>query len=236
MKWPRDSGSRFATIDTRFPHAQRFNVTIAHACETVLFSPLEFLTAVHSLITSLSLLSCCCGCSCWIPPALLPFTSHLHDLSVSIINPPARRALVITKSPPDWHVCFTHRNHECHQEIRSLEAMDEREDGRRGPHWPVRRVQGPGNGDELEARGYAPLAQLAVRMLTAPGMDKMQKSMAVYVKSLSKRAEGDDKEKQLPGGHLGSTMVTHGEDFEPESEFGNCLSCMYAITMFHLQY
>lgn len=53
----------------------------------------------------------------------------------------------------------------------------------------------------------------------------MQKSMATYVKSLSKRAEGDDREKQLPGGHLGSTMVTHGEDFEPDSEFGNCLSC-----------
>jgi hypothetical protein len=58
-------------------------------------------------------------------------------------------------------------------------------------------------------------------------MDKMHKSMAVYVKSLSKRAEGDDKEKQLPGGHLGSTMVTHGEDFEPDSEFGNCLSCAH---------
>jgi hypothetical protein len=58
----------------------------------------------------------------------------------------------------------------------------------------------------------------------------MQKSMATYVKSLSKRAEGDDKEKQLPGGHLGSTMVTHGEDFEPDSEFGNCLSCAYPPT------
>ena len=56
-------------------------------------------------------------------------------------------------------------------------------------------------------------------------MDKMQKAMAVYVKSISKRAEGADKEKQLPGGHLGSSMVTHGEDFEPDSEFGNCLSC-----------
>ena len=53
----------------------------------------------------------------------------------------------------------------------------------------------------------------------------MQKAMAVYVKSISKRAEGADKEKQLPGGHLGSSMVTHGEDFEPDSEFGNCLSC-----------
>jgi hypothetical protein len=62
-------------------------------------------------------------------------------------------------------------------------------------------------------------------------MDKMHKSMATYVKSLSKRAEGDDKEKQLPGGHLGSTMVTHGEDFEPDSEFGNCLSCAYASAL-----
>ena len=34
-------------------------------------------------------------------------------------------------------------------------------------------------------------------------MDKMQKSMILYVKSLSKRAEGDDREKTLPGGHLG---------------------------------
>lgn len=58
------------------------------------------------------------------------------------------------------------------------------------------------------------------------GMEKMQAAMAVYVKSLSKRAEGADKEKQLPGGHLGSSMVTHGEDFEPDSEYGTCLSSL----------
>lgn len=58
------------------------------------------------------------------------------------------------------------------------------------------------------------------------GMDKMQRAMTVYVKSMSKRAEGDDKEKQLPGGHLGSSMVTHSEDFEPDSEFGSCLSSL----------
>ncbi|ORY17671.1 hypothetical protein BCR34DRAFT_596838 [Clohesyomyces aquaticus] len=58
------------------------------------------------------------------------------------------------------------------------------------------------------------------------GMDKMQKSMTTYVKSLSKRAEGADKEKSLPGGYLGSAMVTHSEDFEPDSEFGNCLSSL----------
>lgn len=60
-------------------------------------------------------------------------------------------------------------------------------------------------------------------------MDKMQKSMTVYVKSLSERAQGTDREKMLPGGHLGSSMVTHSEDFEPDSEFGNCLSCACTI-------
>lgn len=50
--------------------------------------------------------------------------------------------------------------------------------------------------------------------------------MTVYVKSLSKRNEGDDREKVLPGAHLGNTMIHHGEDFEPDSTFGNCLIAM----------
>ena len=50
--------------------------------------------------------------------------------------------------------------------------------------------------------------------------------MTVYNKSISKRAEGDDKEKSLPIGYLGTTMISHGEDFEPESEFGSCLTSM----------
>ena len=54
-------------------------------------------------------------------------------------------------------------------------------------------------------------------------MEKLQKSMTVYVKSLSKRNEGEDKEKTLPVAYLGQTMIHHGEDFEPDSEFGNCL-------------
>ncbi|APA10463.1 hypothetical protein SS1G_07033 [Sclerotinia sclerotiorum 1980 UF-70] len=58
------------------------------------------------------------------------------------------------------------------------------------------------------------------------GMEKLQKSMTVYVKSLSKRNEGDDKEKMLPGAFMGQTMIHHGEDFEPDSEFGNCLIAM----------
>ena len=51
----------------------------------------------------------------------------------------------------------------------------------------------------------------------------MQKSMTAYVKSLSKRNEGDDKEKSLPVSNLGSTMVKHGEDFEHDNMFGKCL-------------
>ena len=47
--------------------------------------------------------------------------------------------------------------------------------------------------------------------------------MNAYVKSISKRSEGEEKDKVLPIGILGSTMASHGEDFEPDSEFGQCL-------------
>ena len=50
--------------------------------------------------------------------------------------------------------------------------------------------------------------------------------MTAYVKTLSKRNEGEDKEKSLPVSYLGSTMVRHGEDFEDDSEFGQCLISM----------
>ena len=58
-------------------------------------------------------------------------------------------------------------------------------------------------------------------------MDRLQKSMNSYVKTLSKRNEGDDKEKTLPVAHLGSTMTSHGEDFESDSIFGQCLISQY---------
>lgn len=55
------------------------------------------------------------------------------------------------------------------------------------------------------------------------GMERLQKSMTGYVKTLSKRSEGDDKEKILPVAYLGSAMINHGEDFEKDSMFGQCL-------------
>lgn len=56
------------------------------------------------------------------------------------------------------------------------------------------------------------------------GVDRIHKSMTAYVKAVSKRSEGDDKEKTLPIAHLGSSMVTHGEDFDANSEYGQCLT------------
>ena len=64
----------------------------------------------------------------------------------------------------------------------------------------------------------------------AVGMERLQKSMTGYVKTLSKRSEGDDKEKILPVAYLGSSMINHGEDFEKDSVFGQCLiSTLYAF-------
>ena len=48
--------------------------------------------------------------------------------------------------------------------------------------------------------------------------------MNIYMKSISKRAEIEDKDKTLPVAHLGGTMISHGEDFELNSEFGQCLT------------
>jgi hypothetical protein len=57
----------------------------------------------------------------------------------------------------------------------------------------------------------------------ALGMEKLHKSMNLYVKAISKRNEVEDKEKGLPVAYLGRVMINHGEDFENESEFGQCL-------------
>jgi hypothetical protein len=54
-------------------------------------------------------------------------------------------------------------------------------------------------------------------------MEKLHKSMNMYVKAISKRNDAEDKEKSLPVDFLGKCMVSHGEDFEQDSEFGQCL-------------
>lgn len=51
--------------------------------------------------------------------------------------------------------------------------------------------------------------------------------MNTYIKSISRRGETfEDKEKGLPVAYLGRTMINHGDDFEADSEFGNCLIAM----------
>lgn len=57
------------------------------------------------------------------------------------------------------------------------------------------------------------------------GMEKLQESMNIYIKAVSKRTELEKKEKNLPIAYLGGTMISHGEDFEHDSEFGQCLTC-----------
>ena len=61
--------------------------------------------------------------------------------------------------------------------------------------------------------------------LRQSGMEKMQEAMSIYMKAVSKRTELEKKEKTLPVAHLGTSMVTHSEDFDHESEYGQCLSC-----------
>ena len=56
------------------------------------------------------------------------------------------------------------------------------------------------------------------------GLEKMQRSMNAYIKAVSKRSEVEGKEKTLPIAYMGGTMISHGEDFEPDSEFGQCLN------------
>jgi len=59
------------------------------------------------------------------------------------------------------------------------------------------------------------------------GMERLQKSMNAYVKWIGRRGETfEDKEKGLAVSYLGRTMVSHGEDFESDSAFGNCLIAM----------
>ena len=58
------------------------------------------------------------------------------------------------------------------------------------------------------------------------GMETIQKSTNLYVKAVSQRTEIEGKEKTLPVAYLGGTMISHGDDFELESEFGQCLTSM----------
>lgn len=55
------------------------------------------------------------------------------------------------------------------------------------------------------------------------GMEKLCLSSNAYMKNLTRRTEGEGKEKLTPIAYLGATMTRHGEDFAEDSIFGQCL-------------
>lgn len=81
-------------------------------------------------------------------------------------------------------------------------------------------------GGEVKTNTTDNFKALEVEMdLRQQGMEKMQESTNIYIKAVSKRTELEKKEKTLPIAYMGASMVTHGEDFEHDSEFGQCLTC-----------
>lgn len=80
-------------------------------------------------------------------------------------------------------------------------------------------------GGEVKTNTTDNFKALEIEMdLRQAGMEKMQESMTIYIKAVSKRTELEKKDKTLPIAYMGASMVTHGEDFEHDSEFGQCLS------------
>lgn len=47
--------------------------------------------------------------------------------------------------------------------------------------------------------------------------------MTTYIKSISTRSAGEERDKVLPISYMGQQMVSHGQDFEHDSQFGSCL-------------
>ncbi|KAI0998347.1 hypothetical protein K3495_g9847 [Podosphaera aphanis] len=91
----------------------------------------------------------------------------------------------------------------------------------------VKQWAGEKMGAEAKTNVSEEFKGLEVEMtLRHEGMEKLHKSMTTYVKSLSSRTESEDREKKLPISYLGQTMIQHGEEFESDSDFGNCLISM----------
>ncbi|KAL0637021.1 hypothetical protein Q9L58_004003 [Maublancomyces gigas] len=82
-------------------------------------------------------------------------------------------------------------------------------------------------GGEVKTGASDEFKNLEMEMnLRHEGMEKLHKSMIVYVQSVSAKKEGDAKEKMLPIDGLAQAMITHGEEFESDSLFGSCLTKM----------
>jgi hypothetical protein len=52
-------------------------------------------------------------------------------------------------------------------------------------------------------------------------MDRLKKSTDIYGRWIGRRCDAlEDKERSSPAAVFGRTMASHGDDFEPDSEFG----------------
>jgi len=101
-----------------------------------------------------------------------------------------------------------------------VDAMDMSKKLGRFKQWAGEKMGGEAKTDTSEE-----FKMLQAEMdLRHEGMDKMHKSMTTYVKWIGKRTE--DKEKMSPVGHVGATYIAHGQDYAPESDYGNCLISM----------
>ena len=87
--------------------------------------------------------------------------------------------------------------------------------------WAGERV---GSGDKTDVSDE--FKSLEIEMgLRHEGMKANQKVMNAYVRALSKREDGEERgDKPLAVGAMGQTMTKHGEEFEGDSEFGQCLT------------
>ncbi|QIW98533.1 hypothetical protein AMS68_004051 [Peltaster fructicola] len=68
-------------------------------------------------------------------------------------------------------------------------------------------------------------AMEAEMQLRHNGLTRLQTSTRTYLRWLSKRYP-KDKDRQLPVGQLGAAMAEHGNDFDEDVEFGQCLIAM----------
>ncbi|ROT34506.1 BAR-domain-containing protein [Sodiomyces alkalinus F11] len=85
--------------------------------------------------------------------------------------------------------------------------------------WAGEKIGGEKTGYSDEFKSLE--AEMVIRQ---DGMEKLHKSTNGYVKWVSRRGESlEDKEKALPVGFVGRMMVAHGEDLDPNSQYGNSL-------------
>lgn len=124
-------------------------------------SPVLVLPVLNPRVLSLHFLPVLSVWASSAPPACLTTiitdidTASLHTAHGHTAQRP-QRSLLSRFPRLTWPLQLCTRCNERQQEIRPLQAMGRREDGRRGPHRHLRGVPRPGNGDGAASRGYAP--------------------------------------------------------------------------------